>query len=303
MKKNTTNGWIVIDKPLGMTSTQVIGKVRMLFQTKKVGHLGTLDPLATGVLPIAMGEVTKTIPFIENHQKEYIFDLFFGIESETGDLEGISKEQLESSKKSIPTGKIEEILPQFIGEIEQIPPAYSAIKIDGVPAYKRIRKGQEVIMPPRKVQIDSLEVIDQSAPHILTFKCRCGKGTYIRSLGRDIARAIGEKATISRLRRTQSGCFLEKDSFLLENLKNSLYNKEEAIADVARKSFVPLDIVLDDIPALSITEDEKKQIKDGKILKKESPFSKMRLVLNSQLIAIGEQTDSGIKSLRVFNFE
>ncbi|MBN2676010.1 MAG: tRNA pseudouridine(55) synthase TruB [Alphaproteobacteria bacterium] len=285
-----------------MTSTQVIGKVRTLFQTKKVGHLGTLDPLATGVLPIALGEATKTIPFIQNHQKEYIFDLFFGLESEKGDLEGISEETLENYKKAISKGKIANMLSQFVGEIEQIPPAYSAIKIKGVPAYKRIRKGQELMMPPRKVRIDSLEILEQPASHILMIKCRCGLGTYIRSLGRDIAHAVGEKALLSKLRRTQSGCFLEKDSFSLEILKKFLYDDQEAIADVAQKCFVPLETVLDDIPALSITEDETMQIRQGKILQKESPFSEMRLMFDTQLIAIGKQTAQGIQSLRVFNF-
>jgi len=300
MNIDKKNGWVVIDKPLGMTSTQVIGKVRRIIGTKKVGHVGTLDPLASGVLPIAIGEATKTIPFLTDSTKEYIFTIFFGLETETGDLENIDSKTLESSKTSISAGKVAKILPKFIGEITQIPPKFSAIKIKGEALYKKARRGESVKVPSRIVEIKELEILEQPAPHSLTLRCLCGQGTYIRTLAEDIAKAVGEKGVVSYLHRTKSGVFSLKDSFSLEKLEKVVYNNSESLSKV--NFFVPLDKVLADIPVLSITKEEEEKIRKGQKVQHDTSLKMMRLICNSNLVAIASADGEKIKSIRVFNF-
>jgi len=301
MTKNTYDGWIVIDKPLGMTSTQVLGRVRKFLNTKKVGHLGTLDPLASGVLPIALGEGTKTIPYITNHTKKYGFTVLFGIETDTGDLESIDKESLSLEKPSFTEKDILNILPQFIGTIQQIPPAYSAIKIDGQPAYKRIRKGEEVVMPARHVDIYDLQFKGWESDTEAAFEVTCSQGTYVRTLGQDIAKAMGTKGTLSKLRRLASGCFNLSHSNLLENLEKVSHNGLESQTDVVKIDLISCSEVLADIPALSILKEETSFVRQGKSLQKDSDAPRVRLLCEDELIAVADVADGIIKPKRVFN--
>ncbi len=283
-----------------MTSTQVIGKVRRIIGTKKVGHVGTLDPLASGVLPIAIGEITKTIPFLTDSIKEYIFTIFFGLETETGDLENIDSETLEKSKKSISADKITKIIPKFLGKITQIPPKFSAIKVGGEALYKKARRGEKVIVPSRIVEIYELEILEQPEPHLIKMRCLCEQGTYIRTLAEDIARSVGEKGVVSFLRRTKSGVFSLEDSFSLENLEKLVYNNDESLNKV--DFFVPLDKVLADIPVLSISKEEEEKIRNGVKIQHSTSLKKMRLIRNNKLVAIASADGEFIKPMRVFNF-
>src|SRR5688572_28676265 len=176
--KRSVSGWLILDKPLGMTSTQAVGKVRWLFSAKKGGHAGTLDPLATGILPIPLGEATKTVPFVQDGTKTYRFAVTWGIATETADAEGgiTARSDVRPAEAAIRA-----VLPRFTGVIMQTPPAYSAIKIGGERAYDLVRAGEDVVLEPREVEIDTLDLIART-PDASTFEMTCGKGTYVRAL-------------------------------------------------------------------------------------------------------------------------
>ncbi|WP_417309163.1 tRNA pseudouridine(55) synthase TruB [Devosia sp.] len=201
--KRDLSGWVVLDKPYDMTSTQAVGKLRWMTGAKKAGHAGTLDPLATGVLPIALGEATKTVPIIQDGRKVYQFELRWGEETTTDDAEG---EVTERSDVRPSREAVEAALGQFTGTIQQVPPAFSAIKIDGERAYDLARAGEEVVMTAREVTIDFLTLISHSETSS-SFEMGCAKGTYVRALARDLARALGTRAHVISLRRTQVGPF------------------------------------------------------------------------------------------------
>ena len=233
--KTDLNGWILIDKPLNIGSTQVVSKLKWALSPKKIGHAGTLDPLATGLLPIALGHATKLIPFVMDGQKIYDFQITWGAETETDDKEGAFTQ----TTSNRPTKEeVEKILPTFIGTIDQLPPAYSAIKVDGKRAYSMARAGLAVSLNPRPVQIDSLSLLrfsDVSAD----FRVICGKGTYVRSLGRDIGRALGCLGHISVLRRVACGPFDVKDAtplsvFQTKNPTFSLIPIEKSLGKMSR---------------------------------------------------------------------
>lgn len=214
-KKRDVSGWLVLDKPYDMTSTQAVGKVRWLFGAKKAGHAGTLDPLATGILPIALGEATKTVPVIQDGNKVYRFTLKWGEETTTDDAEGIV-----SNRSSVrPVGdEIRAALPTFTGEIMQTPPAFSAIKVDGERAYDLARAGETVELAPRPVYIAALQLIEEKE-ETATLEMTCEKGTYVRALARDLARHLGTFAHVISLRRTAVGPFSEAVSIDLSTLE------------------------------------------------------------------------------------
>lgn len=253
MKRKGTpiNGWIALDKPLGLTSTQAVGKVRRILNAAKIGHGGTLDPLATGILPIALGEATKTIPYIQDHLKTYTFTVQWGERRTTDDFEGAV---IATSPVRPARAEIEAVLPRFTGEIMQVPPQFSAIKIDGERAYDIARDGEQVNLQPRPVYIESLEIIDVSGDDA-TFCCVCGKGTYIRSLGRDMAQSLGTAGFISALRRDCVGPLGPENAISLEKL--------EEIQDSA---LLPVETVLDGIPALQLNQQEAVRLKNGQKL-------------------------------------
>jgi tRNA pseudouridine55 synthase len=208
-KGDKVDGWVVLDKPLGLGSTPAVGRVRRLFGAQKAGHGGTLDPLATGVLPIALGEATKTVPWVMDGRKEYRFTLRFGEARSTEDAEG---EVTAESVVRPSDAAIVAILGTFLGEIEQRPPAYSALKIDGKRAYDLARAGETVELALRKVMIERLELVSRPDADHADLVVGCGKGTYIRSLGRDLALSLGTVGHLSALRRTRAGPFIESQA-------------------------------------------------------------------------------------------
>ena len=259
-KGNKVNGWVNLDKPVGMTSTQAVGKVRRILNAQKAGHAGTLDPLASGILPIALGEATKTVPYAQDRSKTYEFSVTWGQQRDTDDSEGdvIARSAIRPDQAAI-----EGILDSFTGEIEQIPPRFSAIKIDGARAYDLARAGEDVVLKPRIVFIDSLE-LQSATPNEARFVVRCGKGTYVRSLARDMAQALGTCGYVSALRRTQVGGFTEKNAISLEKLEeisNSAASEGGWPSDV--EGLLPLQTALDDIPALALKADETAPLRNG----------------------------------------
>lgn len=260
-KGDIVNGWVNLDKPAGMTSTQAVGKVRRLLNAQKVGHAGTLDPLATGILPIALGEATKTIPYCQDALKTYSLSIIWGEARNTDDAEG---EIIETSDKRPSDLEIEDILDQFTGDIEQTPPQFSAIKIDGQRAYDLARKGKEVEIKSRLVFIKLLELLENS-PEKARFRCICGKGTYMRSLARDMAKALGTVGYIADLRREAVGHLTEENAISLAKI--------EEMADIAAPEtnvlesvLLPVETVLDDIPALALNQQEAARLKNGQKL-------------------------------------
>lgn len=210
------NGIIIIDKPSGWTSMDVCAKLRGILHTKKVGHAGTLDPMATGVLPVFVGQATRAVSFAESGQKEYVAGLKLGLVTNTQDTSG---ETLGTHPASVTRTELEAVLPRFTGEIEQIPPMYSAIKIGGKKLYELARRGEEVERKPRPVTIYELEVVEQTAPDAFTLRIRCSKGTYVRTLCHDIGRALGCGGCMSALRRTMAAGFTLADAVTLERVQ------------------------------------------------------------------------------------
>lgn len=256
-KGEIVNGWINLDKPAGMTSTQAVGRVRRIYNAQKAGHAGTLDPLATGILPIALGEATKTIPFIQDALKTYAFTVKWGQSTDTDDAEG---KVIATSEMRPTMPEIEKFLPAYTGEITQIPPRFSAIKIDGQRAYDLARAGEEIEMKPRQVYIEKLEILE-SRKDEADFCMTCGKGTYVRSLARDLAVDLGTYGHITALRRERVGPFSLKNAILLDNL-------EQTGNSAARnQALLPLESALDDIPALPLREDESARLKNGQTIR------------------------------------
>ena len=294
--KNKVDGWVVLDKPLGLGSTQAVGKVRWLFAAEKAGHGGTLDPLATGVLPIALGEATKTVPFIMDGHKEYRFTLRFGEARATDDGEGdvTATSDVRPIDEAIRTA-----LGQFIGDIEQMPPAFSALKIGGQRAYDLARAGEPVELKPRTVTIDRLELLARPDADHADFVVGCGKGTYIRSLGRDLARALGTVGHLSALRRTAVGPFREEAAISLPKL--------EALGHIPPLlgALVPVATALDDIPALALTGTQADRLRHGQpvLLTRDAPPSGtlVRAETGSKLVALVRSDGAALQPVRVFN--
>ena len=210
------NGWVILDKPAGMTSTSAVSAVRHRLDARKAGHAGTLDPLATGVLPIALGEATKTLPYVVNGQKSYQFTLRWGVATTTDDEEG---EPVEWSNVRPSRPKIETALSAFVGEIEQVPPIFSAIKVDGERAYDIARRGDNVELAPRRIWIETFRLLDELDSDHARFAVVSGKGAYMRSLARDLARRLGTVGHIAQLRRTAVGGFREAGAISLDELE------------------------------------------------------------------------------------
>ncbi len=293
-KGEKIDGWLVIDKPLGITSSKVVGNVKYLTKAQKVGHGGTLDPLASGILPIGLGEATKTMPFIVDASKEYEFTVEWGSATDSDDKEGA----VIHSGGHVPTeGDIQGVLSEFIGTIQQIPPAYSAIKVDGQRAYKLARDGETVELKPRSVEIQSLTIVSHDdVAKSTSFHVECGKGTYVRSLGRDIALKLGTWAHITVLRRTRVGPFSLDRAISLEKLEQLGHSAPAA------EYVLPVVTALDDILAFAITEAEALDIKFGRnILSSKAKQGTLVLMVGDMPVAIAEAEDGVIRPLRVFN--
>ena len=255
------SGWVNLDKPRELGSTPAVAAVRRMFDAKKAGHAGTLDPLASGILPVALGEATKTVQFMQAAQKTYEVRLRWGAATQTDDVEG---EIIETSEHRPSAQDIAAALPHFTGDIMQIPPAYSAIRKDGVRAYKLARAGESVELAPRPVRIDAITLIDGASPDACTLQIVCGKGVYIRSFARDLALYLGTVAHVTALRRTRVGPFNEKNAIGLEKLESLRHIVPDLAALDAH--VLPLMTVLDDIPALAVSEQQASRIRQGQAI-------------------------------------
>ena len=253
-KGQKVDGWMILDKPVGITSTAAVAAVKRLFDAQKAGHGGTLDPLATGILPIALGEATKTVPFVMDGEKVYRFTLKFGEARATDDAEG---EVIARSDVRPTDAEIAAILPQFQGEITQVPPVFSAIKVQGERAYDLAREGQEVELQPRLVQVHEIRLIERLDPDQAVIEVKCGKGTYMRALARDIARALGTVGHVGALRRMRVGPFGEEGAISLDPLKALGHSP------AAFKHVLPIETALDDIPALALSATEAIRLRSG----------------------------------------
>ena len=252
------SGWLILDKPQGMTSTKAVTKVRHLYEAAKAGHAGTLDPLATGVLPIALGEATKTVPFVVEGAKTYRFTVRFGAETDTDDAEGT----VVAESGARPTSQaIEAMLESFTGEISQVPPRFSALKVDGARAYDLARDKEEFELEPRNVSVTRLSLIARPDPDHCVLEAECGKGTYVRSLARDLGRALGTLGHVAALRRTRVGAFGEEEAVTLAELEAAKENAPQGDALMARLK--PVETALRDIPALALSGSDAARLRQG----------------------------------------
>ena len=252
------DGWLIIDKPPHMTSTDVVNRVRRAFDAQKAGHGGTLDPLATGILPIAFGSATKTVPYVMDGTKLYRFTLALGEARDTDDADGAVTQ---TSEVRPTDDQLRAALPAFQGEIMQVPPVFSAIKVAGERAYDMAREGRPPVMEPRSARVDRFELIERPDEHTAVFEVQSGKGVYMRSLARDLALAVGTVGHIAALRRLRVGPF---DTSNMISLDNAL-----APEDTARSSpdlLLPVATALADIPALALTEAETVQLTQGQAI-------------------------------------
>lgn len=295
-KGRPISGWVILDKPVGIGSTQCVSKIKWLYQAAKAGHAGTLDPLASGMLPMALGEATRTVPYIMDGQKTYRFTVTWGAETNTDDMAG----EVTNTSDQRPTKEtILELLPNYTGEIEQVPPQFSAVKIDGERAYKRARDGEEMEIKSRIVQIETLELValtDDTA----TFEVLCGKGTYVRSLARDMGRDLKCYGHITELRRTSVAPFLEEDLISLEDLVAMEGNIEKLDGELFTTG-----TALDDILEVPVTKEQVHRLRLGNsiVLRGRDAIAQADEAFASngdELIAIGEVDRGQFKPKRVF---
>lgn len=300
--KRDVHGWVVLDKPIGMTSTHAVAVIKRLFKAKRAGHAGTLDPLASGGLPIAMGEATKTVPFVMDGRKRYRFTVTWGEERDTDDTEG----KVTRTSDLRPTAEaIRALLPQFTGKIEQIPPQYSAIKIAGERAYDMARDGEVVPLVPRPVEIHELVLTEQPDSNRSVFEAECGKGTYVRALARDIGRLLGCYGHISALRRTLVGPFDESDMIPLEQLE-ALCDRAAAGEVSLADALLPVETALDDIPALAVTRADAARLHRGQAVLlrgRDAPncSGTVYVTVAGRLLALAEIGNGELIPKRVFN--
>ncbi len=295
-KGRPISGWVILDKPVGIGSTQCVSKIKWLYQAAKAGHAGTLDPLASGMLPLALGEATRTVPYIMDGQKTYQFEVTWGVETNTDDLEG---EAVQTSDQRPTKDEVLTVLPNYLGEIDQVPPKFSAIKIDGERAYKLARDGEEVEIASRKVEIETLQLLEMNEDKA-RFETTCGKGTYVRALARDMGRELGCFGHISSLRRTAVGPFLEEDLVPLEKL-----TELEGDLDGLDAELFTTGTALDDILEVPVTKEQVHRLRLGNsiVLRGRDAIAQADEAFASsgdELIAIGQIDRGQFKPKRVF---
>ncbi|ASY58911.1 MULTISPECIES: tRNA pseudouridine(55) synthase TruB [Sinorhizobium] len=301
-KGRPISGWLILDKPLDFGSTEAVSKIKWLFKAQKAGHAGTLDPLASGMLPIALGDATKTVPYVMDGRKIYEFTVAWGEERSTDDLEG---DVVSSSSERPSEESIRALLPKYTGVISQVPPQFSAIKIDGERAYDLARDGETVEIPPREVEVFRLSLIG-STPHLAHFEIECGKGTYVRSLARDMGRDLGCFGHIASLRRTFVAPFGEEDMVSLADLVAL-----EKIEDDAERLAALDDYLIDtgealsDLPHVAVSEDQAHRLRMGNpiILRGRDaplPAPEAYATARGKLVAIGEVAEGEFRPKRVF---
>lgn len=300
--KRDIHGWVVLDKPIGMTSTHAVSVIKRLFSAKRAGHAGTLDPLASGCLPIALGEATKTVPFVMDGRKVYQFTVQWGEERDTDDAEGrvVGTSEARPSRKAI-----EALLPSFTGTIEQVPPRFSAIKIEGERAYDLARDGEQVELAARPVDIHGLALTEIPDPDHVVFTAECGKGTYVRALARDMGRALGCLGHVSALRRASVGPFAENTMILLEQLEALCHRAAAGEASLA-DALMPVETALDDIPALAVSRADAARLQRGQAVLlrgRDAPNFRgtVYVTVAGELTALAEVDRGEIVPKRVFN--
>lgn len=305
-KGEAVSGWICLDKPYDLGSTQAVSAVRRIFNAQKAGHAGTLDPLATGILPIALGEGTKTVPFLMDADKAYRFTIEWGRTTASFDREGATT----ATSDVRPTREaVEAALPEFIGEIQQVPPIFSAVKVDGERAYDLARAGEAVELKPRPVMVHDIRVVDAPDADHVELSMECGKGTYVRAIVRDLAEKLGACGHVSALRRTRVGPFGEDAAIRLELL--------EDLGHKARcsEALLPVETALDDIPELAVTAEDAFKLKQGRsivLVPRQVETLKARLNAGTRtvsamsegvIVALCEMRAGKLEPSRVFHVE
>jgi tRNA pseudouridine55 synthase len=303
-KGDVVNGWVCLDKPFGMGSTDAVSKVRRLFNAQKAGHAGTLDPLASGILPIALGEATKTVPFMMDAEKVYRFTINWGVSTDSLDREGeiIARSDVRPSVEAVRAA-----LPSFVGEIDQTPPQFSAIRVDGQRAYDLARDGVAFELAPRRVTIHEAAVTDAPDADHVEITMRTGKGVYVRSLARDLALMLGAEGHVSALRRERVGPFSTANAMTLDILTDLVHR------DAASEGLLPVATALDDIPELAVTDQDAFSLRQGRpivLLPRQVETLKSRLRDGSRtvsafqgqtLVALGQLRAGRLEPDRVFN--
>jgi tRNA pseudouridine55 synthase len=303
-KGRPVHGWLILDKPLEMTSTAAVGKVKRLLDAQKAGHAGTLDPLATGVLPLALGEATKTVAFAMDGEKAYRFTVRWGRETTTDDAEG---DVIRTSDQRPTRDQIEAELPAFRGPIQQVPPRFSAIKVDGNRAYDLARDGEEVELEAREVIIEELELVDLPDQDTAVFEAICGKGTYVRAIARDLGRKLGCFGHVINLRRTQVGPFCEEDAWSLEELRELAQAAgEDAGAGGPETALLPVEAALDGLPQFALTSSDASRIARGQgvlLRGRDAPITSGQAyaTCKGRLLALVEIEKGELRPTRVFN--
>jgi tRNA pseudouridine55 synthase len=301
-KGRPISGWLILDKPVDFGSTEAVSKIKWLYKAQKAGHAGTLDPLASGMLPIALGDATKTVPYVMDGRKIYEFTVTWGEERSTDDLEG---EATQTSDNRPAEQAIRDLLPNYTGIIQQIPPQFSAIKISGERAYDLAREGEVVEIPSREVEIHRLTLLnaEQDRAH---FEVECGKGTYVRSLARDFGRDLGCYGHISGLRRTYVAPFGEEQMVPLAKLVEleAIEDQDERLA--ALDAFlIDTSEALSSLPHLAVSEDQARRIRSGNpiILRGRDaplPCPEAYATVGGSLLAIGAIEEGEFRPRRVF---
>lgn len=299
-KRTEINGWLILDKPVGMTSTQAVSRLKRIFNAKKAGHAGTLDPLASGILPVAFGEATKTVPFVQDGEKAYRFTVQWGVETDSDDADG---KPVRTSERRPSPDQIAALLPEFTGTIMQTPPAYSAIKIAGERAYDLARDGEQVILQPRPVTIHSLEIVSSSTDEAV-LEAQCGKGTYVRAIARDLGRMLGCYGHVSALRRLAVGPFDEEDFVTLDEVRASAEGREDAPA--LPELMLPVDTALADLFELDVNRVEASRLLRGQSIivrgRDLPPLGETSYATCAgRLVALGEVEQGAFVPRRVFH--
>jgi tRNA pseudouridine55 synthase len=296
--RRALDGWLVLDKDVGQTSTGAVGALKRLFAAKKVGHAGTLDPLASGVLPIAFGEATKTVSFVMDGQKSYRFTARWGIETDSDDSDGAP--MAESAARPAAEA-IRALLPRFLGVIEQTPPRYSALKIDGERAYDLARDGQEVSLSARPVEVHAVSLVECASSDHATFDVECGKGTYVRALARDMGRALGCLGHVSALRRRRVGPFGEDAALRMADLEAMQRGGDDPAAKL-----LPVAAALAAVPALQVSRADADRLVLGQsvlLRGRDAPLLEGLVSVSTQgfLVALAEVDRGSLRPRRIFN--
>ena len=297
--KRDVHGWIALDKEVGRTSTEAVAAVKRLFRAKKAEHAGTLDPLASGVLPVALGEATKTVPFVMDGRKTYRFTVRWGTETDTDDAEGRA---LRTSDIRPSADAIRSALPAFTGTIAQVPPSYSALKIEGERAYDLAREGAEVLLAARPVEIHRLSLVEAPDADHAVLEAECGKGTYVRAIARDLGRVLGCFGHVESLRRTRVGPFSESTAVTLADLSKLAQSGETELLAVLESVATGLQA----LPCLNVSRADAQRLVLGQsVLLRGRDAPLMRGIVSvstaGTLVAIAEVLEGALKPKRIFN--